>query len=113
MDVSLRFFSHHLQNLSLKSVIDFPFPSRSGEVSHSAMLFKLLDDTAHSRHRNFKIFGDGLVALTLPMFLHNFVFKVFREFFGLLSFLHAQCGVCVWHRTEVESTSVHFNWLLV
>ena len=56
------------------------------------MGFKLIDDTAHGRHRNIQVFGDGLVALRLPMLPHNFASQVIRQFFGLLSFLHAQCG---------------------
>ena len=67
-----RFFIHHSNNPLLHSVINFSLPSTSREVSDNAMGCKLLDDTAHSGHRNIKISGDGLVALKLSKLFYNF-----------------------------------------
>ncbi len=57
---------------------------------------KPLDDIAHSGHRNIKISGDGLVALRLSMFFHNFFLSNPQTtLFSILS---------VTHNTKVEST---------
>lgn len=48
------------------------------------MGFKLIDDTAHGRHRNIQVFRDGLVALRLPMLPHNFASQVLRQFFDFI-----------------------------
>ena len=67
-------------------------PSTSREVSYSAIGCKLLDDVAHSGHRNIKISGDGHLALRLSMLFHNFGSQIVRHPYALLSFLHAQYG---------------------
>ena len=96
------FFIHHFNKPLLQSFINFSRPSTSREVSYSAMGCKLLDEVAHSGHRNIKISGDGLVALRLSMLFHNFGSQILIQLFAL-SFLHA------WY----ESTFLNFNWLQV
>ena len=97
-----RFFIHHSNNPLLHSVINFSLPSTSREVSDNAMGCKLLDDTEHSGHRNIKISDDGLVALRLSMLFYNFGSQTPRQFFALLSFVHAQCGI---HRPTTQRLS--------
>ena len=99
----LRFFIHHLNNPSLQCFINFSLPSTSREVSYSAIGCKRLDDVAHSGHRNIKISGDGLVALRLSMLFHNFGSQILRQYFALLSFLHAQYGT---HRHTTQHFSI-------
>ena len=86
----------------------FSLPSTSREVSYSAMGSKLLDGVAHIGHRNIKISGDGLVALRLSMLVHNFGSQIIRQFFALLSFLHAQYGT---HRHTTQRLSQLFSIL--
>ena len=92
----------------LESFINFCLPSTSRKVSYSAMGYKLLDDVAHSRHRNIKISGDGRVALRLSTLFHNFGSQILRQFFALLSFLHAQDGT---HRHTTQRLSQLFSIL--
>ena len=52
--------------------------------------------------------GDGLVALRLSMLFHNFGSQILRQFFALLSFLHAQYGT---HRHTTQRLSQLFSIL--
>ena len=103
-----RFFIHHSNNPSLQSFINFSLPSTSREVIYSAMGCKLLDDVAHSGHRNIKISGDELVVLRLSMLFHNFGSQIFRQLFALLSFFHAQYDI---HRQTTQRLSQLFSIL--
>ena len=71
---------------------------------YSAMGFKLFDDVEHSGHRHIKISGELLVALRF----HNFGSQILRQFFALLSFLHAQYGT---HRHTTQRLSQLFSIL--
>ena len=104
----LRFFIHHSNNPSLQSFIYFSLPSR--EVSYSAVGCILLDDIAHSGHRNIKISGIGIVALRLSTLFHNFGSQILlcSSFFSPCSVWYTQTN-----NTKVESTFLHFNWLQV
>ena len=88
-----RFFIHHSNNPLLQSFMNFSLPSTSREVSYSAMGCKLLDDVAHSGHRNINISGDGLVALRLSMlstilFLKSSDNYLLFFLFSMLSMVH-------------------------
>ena len=91
-----RFFIHHSNNPLLQCFINFSLLSTSREVSYSDMGCKLLDDVAHSGHRNIKITGDGLVALRLSMLFHYFGSQILRQFFlfSMLSMVHTTQRLC-------------------
>ena len=55
------------------------------------MALKLPDNVVYGGHRNNKVSGDGLGALSLSMLDYNLVSDL-RQFSGFISFLHAQCG---------------------
>ena len=86
----------------------FLFRPRPGRLATVPWAVKLLYDVAHSGHRNIKISGSRLVTLRLSMLFQNFGSQILRQFFALLSFLHAQYGT---HRHTIQRLCQLFSIL--
>lgn len=69
---------------------------------------QLLDNVAHTGHRNIKISENRFVPLRLSVLFYNFGSQILRQLYTLLSLLHALCNT---HRHTTQRMSQLFSTL--